>query len=107
MPGPTNAPARAAPRRVAVLLSLWTGACFHGDPLAYAPCDRSEPCREVGLAGCVRIADDDRPGFCAPACEPTCAPPEEGSAEAACVAVSGAEACALTCERERTFPAAM
>ncbi len=81
--------------------------CFHPEFLAYAACDRSEPCADAGLYACVTIpAAPQRRGFCAVACEgeSSCPEAETGAATPRCARVGVADVCVLSCIDEETCP---
>lgn len=96
-----------AARRLAALLLGAVAGCFHPEFLAYAACDRSEPCAEAGLYGCVIVPEaQGRRGFCAAACDDdaACPDPDTGAAAPRCVRVGGADVCVLSCMSDETCP---
>lgn len=96
------------PWQVGAALVLGAAAgCFQPDFLAYAACDRSEPCAEAGLHGCVTVPGaPQRRGFCAVACEgdASCPDAETGTAAPRCAHVGAADVCVLSCMDGETCP---
>lgn len=83
------------------------GGCFHPEFLAYTACDRSEPCADAGLYGCVIVPEaQGRRGFCAVACEDdtACPDPDTGAAAPRCVRIGEADVCVLSCMSNETCP---